>query len=335
MAIQTYRIGVPKVFLPQRLSSDVGNKIAAVHALTFTASAATPTSLLLNDANPDLDTTASYYVTIAPVGEDKTNGGITFGATSPVTGPITVTAGQGILVNVANANYVSNMSSAMAMAVFLRKNSGNYQLQGYAYIDPSNDFNYMITSEPLATASSYTAALLQSTTADDAIGSRVPYAITYAALTPTTGGVNVSRDVASVTVSPDNAPDYQLATARGTTITFGLLPNDIKQVVQANAGNYAKYSVSGGHIVETSNMSLATAVALITGNMPLKLVLPPDANRVQEIRLYMGTITQNQSSGAEPWSKTSTTPLQFTFANVLVDALLNDVQVEVCYKFKV
>lgn len=326
MPSNSFRIGSARA----SLSVDSTTAVPALTTLTFTASGVTPTDLLLNDVKADLDTTATYQVIVGLLGRDTTNKGFTVGRCSPSSGNLVVTAGQVICVSVVNANWPADFSSAICAAIFLKKNSGDFQLADFAYIDASNNFNHAIMAEPVISAPSFAIATLQSTTVDDTLGDRAPLGVTYAVLSPTTQGVHVARNVDTVTVSPDNSTDFQIATARSTEITFQLLPNDIKSIVRASAGNYAKYT-NAGRDIEESQMSLLTASALLTGNAPFKLLLPPDRNGRQEVRLYLGTIRQNQTQWTEDWTKTAPTPVSFTFSTVSLDRLINDMHIEMAY----
>lgn len=328
MPARTFRIGAARVLLSV---DDSTTSVPSLATLTFSASAVTPTDLILNDVKGSLDTTATYQVIVALVGKDLSNKGYTIGVSSPSSGSLSITTGQGILVSVTNVNWPANFNKAICAAIFLKKNNGDFQLAEFAYIDPSNDFKHMIVAEPLLTAPSFTSTLLQSSTTDDTLGDRAPKGVTYVSLAPTTGGIQVNRRVDTVTVSPDNSADFQIATTRSTEITFQLLPNDVKDIIRASAGNYAKYT-SGGRTIEEAQMSLQTAVALVTGNNPIKLLLPPDKNGKQEIRLYLGTIRQNQTAWTEPWTKTAVTPPSFTFSTVAQDALVIDEHIEIVFK---
>ncbi len=338
MSISSYftKIGAAKVRFPVKLSSQLPN----LSTLTFTASATNPADYLLNEGFTALTAGNNYYVMTALLGDDRVNGGVTWSAGSPVSGPITVSGtNPGILLNVAASNYPSGMANAYAMAVFLAKNGSDFALAAYSIIDRNgNDYNYTLINEPLTSQTLYTSTQLQSPTADYVnaleIGSRAPFGCNFSPPFRTTGGVNVQRTVDTVNVNPDNSTAYPQATARGTTITFAVLQNSMKNIVLANAGTYASYTVNGGHVVSTSNMSLQTAVALTTGNIPIQLIYPPDENRVSQVSFYLASVTTNPIGSNERWSKDSTTPLNYSVSTTNLDPLFNDVSVELGYKFK-
>ncbi len=327
MPSYSFRIGPADV----ALSVDSSTSVPDVNSLTFTASGTTATNLVINDANLALSASITYQVIVGLVGRDATNGGYTISRCSPSSGNLVITAGQGILVTVANANWPANFNKAICAAIFLKEGSSDFKLAEFAYIDPSTDFKHMIKSRPVAGAQEYTSTLLQAATVDTNLGDRAPLGVTYSTLTPTQGGVTVTRNVSQVTLSPDTGTDVVVSTAKTASISFDLLPNDVLDVVRGNAGTYAEYT-SGGLTIKEAQMSLSTAKARITGNRPFKLILPPDALGVQEVRLYLGCLTQNQEGNTETWSRDNATPISYNYQAAGLDRLLNNVHTEVVFR---
>lgn len=327
MPSQTIRLGPAQVSLAE---SDVATSLPSLVGLTITASAITPTSLVRNDLNLKLDTSATYQVMIGLVGEDQTNGGYTVGYCSQGSGIVSLTTGQVIQVSVPNASWPANFSKAAAVALFLKINSADWQLAGFAYLDDQNDFYHTIKAKPLPDAPKFTTAVLRSTTADSVLGDRAGTGYTYTSLTPTTGGVTVNRETTTVSVPIDTAADFQLTSARTATISFQLLSNNIVDVVRGNAGNFAQYT-AGGATFQEAEMSINVAVARVTGNKPIKMLLPPDSLGRQEVRLYLGQLTTNQTGNSEAWTKTAPTPIGFTFSAVPMDKLLQSQHGEISY----
>lgn len=326
MPSQSFRIGVANVSIPV----DDSTSVPSLSTLTFTASAVSPTVLDNNDVNQALPTSTNMQVIIGLMGRDVTNGGYTIGYCSPGSGIVSLTTGQAIEVKVPVANWPANVNKAIAAAIFLKIGASDFYLSNFAYIDPTVDFSFLIKAKPLASAPTFTSALLQSVTADDTLGDRSPLGITYRALSPTTGGVTVNREVSEVSIDPDTGNQFSVATTRTASISFQLLANDIRDVVAGNAGLYAQYT-SGGAVFKQAQMSLNTAAALITGNKPLKLVLPPDSLGVQEIRLYLGQLVQNQQANTEAWTKSATTPITYTYSPASIDKLINNQHTEIAY----
>lgn len=322
----TTRIGVPQIFL----SVDSAVTVPSLSSLTFTASAVTPDEgLLLNDLNQPLLATDTYQVVLGLVGRDS-SGGYTVGQCSANSGTLTVASGQAIQVSVSNANWPANFNYATAAVVFLKTNSGNFQLAQFAYVDPSDNFVTFIKAKPLRVSATFTQALLQSTTTDPILGSRVPLGVTYAEITPTTGTFNFRRPVSNVTVSPNTSADFQIATTRSVGVEFQSLVNDVKAFVQAAAGNYIKYT-SGGSTYQEAHQALNTASAILKGNKPIQIFMPADSTGAQEVRLLIGTLTVNQIELTEAWSKTATTPVSFRFDPAALDKLIINVHTEINY----
>lgn len=327
MPSYSFRVGVADV----SLSVDDTTSVPSLGSLTFTASGTTPTSLLVNDANQALSASLTYQVMIGLVGRDETNGGYTVGTCSPSSGNLSITAGQGILVSVANGDWPANFNKAICAAIFLKEGGSDFKLTEFAYIDSSTDFKHMIKARPLASAAEFTSTLLQSSSSDTTLGDRTPKGVTYRTLSPTTGGVTVTRDVSQVTLSPDNSTDITISTAKTASISFDLLPNDVLDVVSGNAGLYAEYT-SGSLTIKEAQMSLLTAKARITGNRPFKLLLPPDNAGVSEVRLYLGNLTQNQEGNTETWSRDAATPISYSYQAAGLDRLTQNVHTEIVHR---
>lgn len=326
-------LGPAQVYVPKKTNVQLASTVLS--SLTYTASSKSCDDLLLNDINPPLEAGANYYVLLTALGEDRTNGGLTSTLPSPTSGPITIADAttDGIHVNISSANIPANVGNAFAMAVWLKKNSGDFQLQGYGYIDTSNGFNYLITCEPLTTAQTYTSARLYSATnAPDDLGDREPYTIEYLKLSPkTSAGLTVARLNSQVGVSPDTGPDINFTTARGIALRFQLLANGVKEIVQGNAGKFAQYQ-HGGRTYKQSNMSLSTAAALLTGNLPFKVILPSDSQRVAVIRIYLNTVAQSQAANnEETWGRDTVATVNWDVNTVSFDAYLQDVDCEINY----
>jgi len=331
MPQQSFRIGVSQI----QLSTPTGTLLSSASGVGWTAAAITPTNITLNDVNSPLSTTSTYSVILAFVGQDTVNGGYTVTqSTSAVTG-ISVSTGQGILCSIPVANIPASTANTPAVAVFLKTGSGNYQLAEFAYINASQDFNHVIVSTPLySVPSGFTAAVLQSATntGNGILGSRAAGGWTFTALTPTTGGVTVDRTTSNVTVSPDTGGDFQVTTTRTAGIEFSLLPNDILQVIQGNAGNYVAYTATDGSIIQEGQMSIFTAVSVIPGNNPLIMTMPPDGQGYIENRLYLGQLLRNQQANTEAWTKTNTTPIKFRYDAAPIDTLVNSEHSEISFK---
>lgn len=177
----------------------------------------------------------------------------------------------------------------------------------------------------------FVTATLTSATNDPILGSRTPLGISYLEVTPTTGDFTFRRPVSNVTVSPNNSPDFQVATGRGSGISFQSLINDIKTFIEAAAGLYTKYTTYNGGTVTQGQLSLNTAQAILRENRAVQIFLPPDNNGNQEVRLLIGMLTFNQQELTEAWSKTAVTPVTFQFDPASLDRLITNMHVEIDY----
>lgn len=332
MTFKPFRLGSAKVFLPKKTNTQLANN--AVSSLVFSASAVTPSDKVNNEVVSDLDTTAQYYFRLAPIGEDRTNGGITSTLPTPQSGPVTVSAGQSITLHIpaSGISSVSNLSSAMAMLVWMKKNGGDWKKQGYGYIDADNGFIYSVVTEPLTSAQTYTSAQLDSTTNDpDDLGDRTPYVISYVQLSPKAAdGLQINRNPSTVNVSPDTGPDVSFVTSRGAALQFRLLSNGMKEIVNANAGTFSQISING-KTVKQAQMSMQTATALLTGNLPFKIVYPADQSRASEIKLFLNCVAQSQSGNQEQWGRDNVAAVTYNINMASFDTYFLDVPTEVGY----
>lgn len=318
MPSQSFRIGVANVSIPTK----TGVALPDISAVTVTVASAKVDDVLIQDIRSPLDPTATYSFIVALRGYDEVNKGYTIGAGASGSNPVQVsTTGYGILLTISNSAWPAGFDGAVCADIFIKKNAGSYQHLEGAIIDPSNDFNHMVLCEPLQASTFFTQALLLSTTTSLDLGSRVPYGITFNALTPTTGGVEIERTLDVATLSPDTGPNFPVPVTRSTVIKFQLLANDIKNVIQAWAGSYSKYT-TGGHNLEEAQMSLMTAQALITENAPIKLLMPINKFGKQETRLYVAGFIQNVQTWTEAWKKDAQTPVSIQYNMMPIDSLV-------------
>ena len=327
MSSKSFRAGVAGVSIPL----DSTTSLPSLSTLVFTASGKTVTTHDENDVKRLLDSSATYQVIVGLLGRDATNKGYTMGVCSPSSGALTITSGQGIEVSVLNANWPAGISEAFALGLWLKTGAGDFKLTEYAYIDPSVDFTHVFMTKPLDGALTKTSTLLRSSSADDDLGDRDPKGYQFRTLSPTSGGTSVDRTVGSVEFRPDNTNNFSGSTTRSANISFELLANDVRDVVSANAGNYVKYT-SGGVVHERAQMSLYTAAVQFLGNKPLKLLMPPDKNGYQEVRMYLGQNLQNQEGNTENWVKDDQVTIAYNFSAAPFDTLIDNVHTEVIYK---
>lgn len=327
MPSESIRIGVLDISLPV----DTSNAIPSLVGITPVVSAITPDDFLYNDVNSGLATTDTYQVILGLMGRDDANKGYTIARCSEGSGLGTITAGQALKITTPLSGLPTFYNEAVAMAVFVKINSGSFQLHGFGYIDDTaTDFSYIVDTKPLRASEKFTATLLQSVTTSRTLGSRLPFGTTYETVTPTTGDVTENMPVVTVPVSPNTGADFDIRTVVSNGLSFQLLVNTLKEFTRAVGGNYVKYT-HGGVVHEQGHMALNTAKAVIRGNKAIKLTFPPDTNGFQEIKLLIGNLTFNQSELNAAWSKSATTPVSFVFQPAALDRLINNQHTSISY----
>jgi hypothetical protein len=181
-------------------------------------------------------------------------------------------------------------------------------------------------------ATGFSTALLQSASSDPQLGGRVADGNTDEILSLTQGGVQITRDVADVTVPPDQSPDYKVATARGAGLVFKGLANGMQDFVKAVAANFIEYTGDNGSDIQESDQTLLTAIAVLFGNRFISMQMPQDSAGVSETRTYIGNLTVNQTQITENWTKTATTPVEFNLQTAPQDYLLISQNSELIYR---
>lgn len=326
----------PSIFVPTVSigAPDIASGVLpGLNSLVFSASAVTPTQFVNTDKRSALSTSATYQVCLGLWGYDNVNDGWTIGNTSGLSGVVSLTAGQVIRVTVANGAWPSGATRTKFVAIFLKKNNGNPKLCQLGYLDPDNDSNFYIGAEAFSTTPSRTISFLMNASADTTFGSMIPYGGTETQLGPTTGGVTYDRSVSTVTVSPDNAPDYQIVTSRGINLSFTTLPNDLIDVVQATSGIFIKAAGDGSSVIQDAQQTLITAAAVLNGNRHI-IVDEQNADGTSVKRLLVGNLTVSQSQLTLNRTKTAVAPIQYNLQTSAADILLNGLNSEIAYSRK-
>jgi hypothetical protein len=220
-------------------------------------------------------------------------------------------------------------------AIFVKINSAtNYQLCQFSFIDPNNDFNEMVIASPEPASPTFPLATLQSASTDTLgiLGDRAPLANQFYTIQVTTGGVSIERPVSTVTVPPDNAPDYQIATSRAANVKFRSLTNSAKNVVLATGGNEAYFTTDHGSYTEWTQKTMLTAQALFKGNTVIQLLMPNSSDGFTEYRLYVGNLGLTYTTTTENWLKTAVTAIDFDLQTAAQDSLIINQHSELSYK---
>lgn len=323
----------PAIFVPtvQLGSPDfVSAVLPSLNAITPVACAITVSSLDNNDIRPDLDATATYQFVVSLFGYDKLNGGYTCGKSSAASAVVSVTVGQAIRLSVPNASWPAGTFSTKICALWMKKNSGNYTLCQLDYIDPNNDFNAWVGAEFAAGTPTRSLAFLQNASADSTVGSMIPYGGVESNVGTTSGGVNYERTASQVSVSPDNAPDFQIVTSRGCNLSFSTLQSDMADVVKAVAGVHVKGLGSDGATHEQSQQTILTAAAVIKGNRHI-IVNEKDSAGHDITRILVGNLTVSQQAVTLNRTKNAVALLNYNLQTAAVDGLLTNLNSEIAY----
>ena len=323
MALFPIRMGVVDVQVPVRTSNIMGG----MDTITPVACVVTNSNPLHNDLNPPLATTDTYKFVLALAGEDRVNGGYTFAEASEETAAVSITnvQTQCIRLSVANELLPANWDEAAFMVVFVKVNSSSkYQQVKNALIPiDGDDFVTSIMGKPMRSAQRFTLAFLQSTNDTDLkAGSRYPYGFTFETVEPTTGAINETYNIDSITVDINTGPSFTQKTSTAVGLSFQTILNDIKTVVRSAGGLVAKFLDPDGVAITEGATGLANAVAIFKGNQPVRVNYPPDSFGNVEEAVFLSLQVQNNNSLTLAWSKSATTPVDITYEAAIIDALL-------------
>jgi len=325
MAYKSNAVGVPVVGVgkPDLTAALPTSTFGAL--TTVTAAAKTPVagSFVKNDGCKLLSGT--YTVSISLIGYDNANTGYTVTPCPAFSSAVTPTSGQGILVRLPQADFLTGMAEAFACAVWVQKGSANAQLARFAYLNPQHDFSCLVMYEPLATVPFIDPVLLQATTANTStyLGSRAPYAITFPSYTPTTGGVKLSHKTTKVNFKPDDTVDYDRVTARATTLKFSVMSNQPAIVANAIGGNTWQYVDTDSTTVTEVESDLYAVSINDAGNLPISVIYPADNQGNVTYGLHFGNLTSNCADFDEDYMKTEPFKMDFDLSNASLDSFLD------------
>lgn len=322
MATDFFRAGAIKCYLPTKENNVT---VPSLATLTYAASAFAWDENLNRDVRSDLDTTATYQVILCLRGLDATNKGYATAVGSPGSGLINVTSGQGILITVGTSAWPANANYASAVEVWLKKNSGNFQLHSLYPVDTVNNWATLITTECTVDAITETSTTLQTTATDSILKNRSPKGISFGlAVGITEDGVTVEDTAEQIAYRPDTSTNYNLAVTRGMTVSFSILNNNQEEIVKARAGEYRKFT-TGGFTFEISNMVYQAATTVATGNVPFRMIYPVDEHKAfEEVWMY-GFLQENQTGGTQNWGKQNPPKVDYRFETINQDGTLQNV----------
>jgi hypothetical protein len=322
VAIQAFRTGVASIGISYDSTTAVPNA-SAITAIS--ASAVETTDSYYNSIKNPLPTATNLQFAVALMGRDTTRGGYSVTPISPVSGVLQLTGSQVAKVLVPVGNWPANFDLACAVVVFVKIGAAStWQIAGLRQIVSDVQFETLITRRPVS-VETFTLAQLQSfDQTSRALGDRSPLGYTFGELTPTTNDVNIIYDTEEITFSPNNTIDWSASTARSIGVQFETLTNTVKDIVTATAGDYWTFTDAAGATVTEAEQAIYIAQAVIKGNRPLKLTMPPDPGTgVAEIIMLWGLLLQNQEQVNFALSKKNQSPVSFNFQPAGIDAILN------------
>lgn len=245
-----------------------------------------------NSTMPKLSGT--YKVIVALMGLDDVNRGYGIAESSALSATQTVAAGQGILVNI--ATLPANMAGAVVATIWLQKGSADPKMAAFGFIDPGTQFSCLLMNEPWATApSAPTAVLIDDAQTNRLLLNRTPKNATYGDYLETTRGVSFNKKTTKIQVAPDSGADYTVTTVRSTDLAFAVMSNDLGSLAQVEAGDTWTFIDSDSTVVDQSQFDLVAIANTIQGNMPLKVVMPPDDRGTVIYELHLGNVQVNTS----------------------------------------
>lgn len=328
MALQSFVAGVSTISI---LSPTPSIVLPSCASLTFTASGAASVDSVHNSIHGQLATGVNYQVAVGLVGNDYTTGGWSVSPTTASSGVITLTNAPQDCINVTipNVSWPANFQSAGWVAVFLAQGAGGFALAACAPIDAVNDMVIPINVAPLAQALTFPITILNSATTEStgALGDRKPRGYVSTTFTPTAEDITQTDQVSgSVTFTPNTSADFTIASVRSFQLAFKAMKNDVKTLIQAGAGDYAKVT-QNGHSYYLSQRATNTASAVAKGNQPLLIALPPDpaTGGLGATMLCISMLLQNQGELALAWSKKNQTLVPFVYQTVPNDFLTQSI----------
>lgn len=310
----------------------VGTTIPSFASLVFSASTTSVTSAnyLINDRRQQLDQTATYYVCLVPMGHDPTNQGYAVTVASPGSGPLQPSLGSPFIkIEVSSAAWPANTNYCSGIQVWVKKNSSDFYLHSIIPPDTSistwstvilTDVQTDAISEPYSTLS-------DSAVTDSILVKRT--GITGTAFVPIgtleEPGLALEDTAEQIQYRPSTATSYNLAVTRGLKVSFSILQNNPQNFVAGSAGEWVRYTDSGGKTSEITLRAYQSSGAINTGNWPLKLLFPINQNKAIETLYMYASVRQNQTGGTSNWGKGEPPTIQYVFETINADTLLQGV----------
>lgn len=323
MPTEEFISGVPVVQLPTRGTTAIGT-IASV-TKTVTATAANK-SLLLAGQKP-LVAGEDYNVILTPLGFQKTKTGYTVGiGSAELVSPVTVAAGEGLLIRIDNTDLgaVTQLANAICMVIWLKVGAAaDYQLADFAMIDPQQDFSYMLTHKAFSGVPYVPATTLTALTPTAYLGERDDYPVVYEEVPTTTGGVSLTYRFNTFESRPDTGVNFQQKLGSAVAMEFRCYTGDIFSLMQAIEGNAVEFTDTDAALITQGNYALQSALSVVRGVQPIKFDMPPDSDGNVEQVLLLGNVTSNVAEFTRNLVKDANSEITFRLEPAALERLLN------------
>lgn len=329
MSTTFYRSGAVLPYIPYEVPSKT---IPSFASLSISASTVLVEQQFfnINDRRGQLDQTATYQVCLMPMGHNPTSQGFAATVASPASGFLQPTSLLPFIrIEVNTISWPADVDYSAGIMIWLKKNSGNFYL--HSILPP--DSTQTIWSTVLLTD-------VQTDAISEPYSTLSNSAITDAVLTKRTGitgtafvsagtmedpGLALEDATEQIQYKPATATSYQLAVTRGLKVSFKILQNDPQNFVASSAGEWVRYTTSGGKTSEVTLRAYQASGAINTGNWPLKLLFPINQNKAVEVLYMYAALRQNQTGGTSQWGKSEPPTLSYVFETVNADTLLQGV----------
>jgi hypothetical protein len=323
VATESFRAGPSEV----GISKQGTISLPALSSLAFTASGTSLTDSVFNSSQGQLDTTLTYQVCLAALGEDGTTSGYSIGSASPSSGNLTLTTGQVIKVSVALGAWPANYQYGY-IAIFLKQGNGDFQMAGIFEPSTTGISEAVVLMKPDPNAATFTLANLQA--ADNPLnqkelGDRTPLSYEWETVSPTSDPIVVALQAGnSITFTPNTSSDFTGVGSRPLSVSFSGMINSEKNLAKASAGDWGQW-VSSGVTHQQGQFGFNTAQVILKGNRPLRMDFPADPDTGSRTRvLFFGLLLQNQQEVQLAWSKTEQTNITYNYQAAPLDKLFNN-----------
>lgn len=307
--------------------------IPALNAATLVGSSTPPDSgqYRPGTTRPKL-TAGDYKFWVAPLGYDNVNGGYSIGRSTATPGSaVTVDSGDFLELYMASP-LPSGLQNAIAMAVFLQKATEDPKMVDWAFINPASAFSWLVTTLGGDNAPTVPVATLTSTTANAITGNRTPVGVDWGPTLDTTGGIEFSNPVETLTESPDNSQDFQVKVGQLTNLAFKIRGQGMKDISFALGYDYVQFTNTDGKVVQQSTGDIFDIVSQLNGNGAVRVTQPRAGvgGRIEKA-LFLGMVHASTAELRRRQGKLEPTGMDIALNSANLDYLLDGMGNTVMY----